>query len=518
MTDKLLICISAPQASVARWHGGKITDCRIFSSDDAGLARFEEFLAGFKNVPAYFLVDAVEEDYRFETLPHTFGSDRTELVNRKLKQHYRNKPYIAAWLQGRDSDKRRDDRYLFSALTNPDLLSGWLQVVAAQELPIAGIYLLPMVSAALPDKLQIKAPNILMVAQHSAGLRLTFLHDRQFRLSRLTRADNTRDGRQESFIAEEISNTRLYLDALRINTLDEQLTILLLDRNNEFAEAAESLTRDNPSLSCTRLGRHELAALLEIPEALLQASPDVISLHLLGLKTPESNLAPASVTVGFRRHQARRLAYAAAAATALGTALWSVINYSLVMDARSEAGDAARQTTLQQTYYQEVTRQFPAAPTSADNLKKAVEVAQKLRQTARTPETMMSIVSMALESSPSIVLREFSWNYGQNTIETEGTPARAAGTAVRSGVAARRQSGLIAGEIRPFRGDYRAAIDTINAFAGRLARNPAVADVQVVKLPLNVNPSLQISGNTLDSREEAGTADFRLLLIMKPNA
>jgi hypothetical protein len=208
--------------------------------------------------------------------------------------------------------------------------------------------------------------------------------------------------------------------------------------------------------------------------------------------------------------------YAAAAGAALGAAFWSIINFSLTMDARTETADAARQTALQQAYYQEVTRQFPAAPTSADNLKKAVEIAQRLRQSARTPDAMMHVVSRALEASPSIVLRELSWNYDQSALETGGGAARGPSTPVRSGAATRRQGGLVAGEIRPFRGDYRAAIETINALAARLARDPQVAEVRVVKLPLNVNPSLQISGNTLDSREEAGTADFRLLLIMKP--
>jgi hypothetical protein len=280
---------------------------------------------------------------------------------------------------------------------------------------------------------------------------------------------------------------------------------------------SSGLTRDNPSLSCTRLGLSELAALLAIPEELLQSSPDVISLHLLGLKTPEGNLAPANVTVGFRRHQVRRMIHITTATTALGAALWSTINFSLVMDARSEAGYAARQTLLQQSYYQEVTRQFPAAPTSADNLKRAVEIAQKLRQSARTPETMMITVSAAMLESPSIALREFNWKYDQNITETGESQAGATEAPARGTTAPRRQSGLIAGEIRPFRGDFRAAINTINAFAARLARDPAVARVQVVKLPLNVNPSLQISGNTLDNREEAGAADFRLLLVMKPN-
>ena len=69
--------------------------------------------------------------------------------------------------------------------------------------------------------------------------------------------------------------------------------------------------------------------------------------------------------------------------------------------------------------------------------------------------------------------------------------------------------------MRTFRGDYRAAIETINAFAKRLAADPAVAEVRVVKLPLNINPALALSGNTLDTRDPSGTADFRLLLVLK---
>ena len=35
-------------------------------------------------LPVFAMVDAVEEDYRFETLPHSFGSERAQMVARKL--------------------------------------------------------------------------------------------------------------------------------------------------------------------------------------------------------------------------------------------------------------------------------------------------------------------------------------------------------------------------------------------------------------------------------------------------
>src|SRR6185295_1126576 len=87
MREKLLVCISALQATAAHWRAGKILSLQQFANNDAGLAAFREFLTPHTNVPVYMTVDAVEEDYRFEMLPHSFGTDRGQMVARKLRQH-----------------------------------------------------------------------------------------------------------------------------------------------------------------------------------------------------------------------------------------------------------------------------------------------------------------------------------------------------------------------------------------------------------------------------------------------
>jgi len=529
MANKLLIAVSAQGATVARWRGKSVVECEVFANDNDGHAAFAQYLAACERMPATMMVDTVEEDYRFETLPHAFGSDRTQMVGRKMRQHYRNTPYMTSWLLGRDTSKRRDDRYLFSALTNPELIDEWLKAVIARGLPVAGIFLLPMVSAALPQKLDIKAGNLLVVGQHSAGLRLTFFRDRQFRLSRLTRSDTSKGSDRARFFGEEISNTRLYLHALRTMTLDEPLTVLLLDRNDDLLEVAAAVARDNPSVDCARLGRHELATRLGLSESLLEVSPYVLYLQLLGFKAPQSNLAPANVTVGYRRFQARRGIYAATAALALGAVAWIGADLFKTWELRGEQELAARQTERLAAQYLQITRQFPAAPASAESLKRTVEIAQKLREDARNPLGMMSIVSRALGSSPTIVIREFIWNYGTGIIDAESGNAKATEVAPAP-IAAfdprlqvkpaleRKQSALVEGEIRPFRGDYRGAIDTINKFADRIRDEPNVAEVRVIKLPLNVNPRLQLSGNTLDNPErQTGSAEFKVLIVLRPN-
>jgi hypothetical protein len=427
---------------------------------------------------------------------------------------------MGAWLQGREAAKRRDDRYLFSALTNPEILGDWLRFIGAQDLPLAAVYLLPMVSVCLLETLQVKAANLLLAAQHSGGLRLTFFRDRQFRLSRLTRGDGAKGVDPVKLFAGEISNTRLYLHALRTATLDEHLTVLLLDRNDELEHVAAAITHENPSLDCVRASRAEIASRLGMEQQLLASTPDALYLQLLGLKPPAGNIAPATATVGYRRYRARRAIYAGCAGLAATAMLWSAVNGWRAYGISSQAADIAQEISRQETQYQQITRAFPPAPTNGENLRRAVELAKAIRENTRDPVPVMTLISQALQNSPEIFLRDFGWRYGTAAIQKGGEIIAAAEPSAKTAAAVsappRVQSAYLSGEIRPFRGDYRAAIASINTLAARLRANPLVADVRTTKMPLNVSPTAVLSGNTLESRGEAATAEFEIVIVLKP--
>ncbi len=517
--NKLLVAVSARQVSAARWQDGRFAACDIFEYSVDGLSAFKDYLAQIRNLPVHMMVDAVEEDYRFELLPHSFGSERTEMVNRKLKQYYRNSPYCSARRQGRDSAKRRDERYLFCALTNPELITAWVQAVIERELPVAGIYLLSTASQGLIEKLQLRQTNLLVASINSSGLRLTFFRDQTLRISRLVSIDSTGAQATKSY-AEEISNTRLYLHALRVMTLDEQLSALIVDSDDSLTELAGAIARDNPSIECRRLGRQEIIARLGISAPALDSSADALYLHLLGLRAPDSNLAPAEVTFGYRMHRARRGIYALAGITALAIAAWCAFTWYQIIDTnvdiKSDIETAAAQAAQLQAQYLETARRFPAPPASAENLQRAVEIAQKIGAFTRSPETMMTIVSQALDHNPAIKLKNFNWKYGRTEIEQQD-PGKSAKTTSDPGPAggARRQSALVEGEVRPFGGDYRAANESITRFAAALSQQPGVAEVRVINAPLNVSPSFTLSGDTKDSNAPPGKAEFKLLLVLK---
>ena len=143
---KLVLCATAKHLLAGVWHRGAFKGSQAFDSDEAGYAAFAEFLKKYPTVPVYLMTDAVEEDYRLESIPHTTGSAKRELIERKLNQFYRNLAYRTAHFIGRDQDKRRDDKYLFAALNNAEFMQGWVNVLQTVEAQLVGIYLLPMIS------------------------------------------------------------------------------------------------------------------------------------------------------------------------------------------------------------------------------------------------------------------------------------------------------------------------------------------------------------------------------------
>ena len=526
MAHKILLCISSAQTVAALWRDGRLQRCEVYAPDEDGLAAFGEFLKSTGRALAYVAADTVEEDYRFETLPHATGSDRASLIERKIRQYYRGTRFVSALPRGRAGDKRRDDKYLFSALTNPALVDPWLAALAAHGNPVAGVYLASMLTAALLPALNIKQPRVLVAAPHRSGLRLTFYRDGEFYSSRLTRVIPQDSGDAARMLATELSHTRMYLSTLNLDSMDEPLSVVFLDRDDTLAPLVEQIAAQaqeqgqGQGLECTCIDRATLIRQLQINPRHLDLALETIYLRWMAEKPPLANLAPAAITAGYRQFQRQAALYAASAVVGAAGVVWTAYNLWHIHDLTQQTEDAARRTAAAQLQYKEITRTFPAAPTTSDNLIKAVDVYRQVVKSVRSPQPFLQIVSRAVEPSPEIFLQEIAWHYGTERPDAAGTTAaaRTVKPAAAPPAEGLRQSGTLSGEIRPFQGDFRAAIASINRVAERLAQDPAVADVKVIKLPLNVNPELALSGNTRDVTDQAGTAEFKITVMLKPNA
>lgn len=514
MARRILVCLSAAGATAARWSG-KLADVARFDADEAGMAAFDAWLAPFSGTPAVVMVDSVDEDYRFENLPHTSGRDRRDLLDRKLKQIYRSTPFTTATVMepaGKDKSKRREDRVLFCALTTAEPIVPWLRALARRGLPLTGVHTVPTVTPSVAALLKLKTPNLLVISKHTAGLRQTFLKNGVFRITRLTPLRATGDRTLERSFADEVGNTRMYLDALSITTADDAVQVAILDQDNSLATLREAIQAGRGNMQCQRFSREDITLRLGVPTAALDASPDALHLRLLGGHVPAENLAAADMVSDYRMYRTRRMLFAASGAAAVLGGLWFGADLYRAGAIDAETGELATQANRYQRMYQDLTREFPAAPASAAVMQKTVDVALRLRREYRSPEPLFMAASEALDAFPGVSLQGIDWRSGKLP---ELQDAFGGANRGNSGGEQVRQLALLSGELSPFDGDYRSAVATIREFAERLRANPAVAEVRVIKYPLDDSSREVLSGSTGSRTEQKASARFEVAVQLR---
>lgn len=129
----------------------------------------------------------------------------------------------------------------------------------------------------------------------------------------------------------------------------------------------------------------------------------------------------------------------------------------------------------------------------------------------------METVSRALAGFPELQLDELRWrasvdpNAGlEEAGSTGGSPPDHV-SPVPGG--AYFEIARIGGKVTAFDGDYRAAFELINRFAGALRRQPRVHAVEVLKLPIDVRSDARIQGDSAEA-EGPGEAKFAVKVVM----
>ena len=147
---KRLFYFTGYRLSVLHWKGRELAGSSSFEPTESGLDSFRNYLRQTENIPGEFLVDVIEEDFRNEEIPHVGSKDRNSVINRLIDRYYRSsQDYCYSEIIGRVKDGRKDDIVLIGAMTNPQLIQPWLSVLDECEVPLSGIWTLPLLSKKL---------------------------------------------------------------------------------------------------------------------------------------------------------------------------------------------------------------------------------------------------------------------------------------------------------------------------------------------------------------------------------
>ncbi|HQS57272.1 MAG: hypothetical protein B7Y56_00105 [Gallionellales bacterium 35-53-114] len=496
MSRKILFFLSSDSFHAHVWKNGALSAPFYFTTTLDGLAKFSDFLKAYPD-PAYLLVDLIEEDFRQETVPHLIGANRHALIQRKFEQYYRSTPFRMASLQQRQSEGRRDDELLFSALTNPARISAWLELLLLHNTPIVGIYSVP--HASIPLIKDVDSDHLLLLSwEKNSGLRQSYFLNKRLRFSRLTSINP--NGTFADAIATESARTHQYLQSLSLTPQGELLNVHIIchasDRAQLDARLPANLHMRYGYLDLQQLGK-SFKSQYVFPDS--DATP--LYLHLLATQPPRASYAASKQTHFYQLWQTRRGLLGLAAATALACLAWGTFSFLEGKAVSGEIDSIKDQASRMMRDTQQITQHFPISTrnaqggtASASDMKTAVTLFRNLQYYSVPPRQILQGLTETLNNFPSIYTDKLAW---QSSAAAGPYP---------------EQIITFNGELADFGNDYRGALNYLERFQLMLTR--AGYSVTPVKLPLDFSTKGSIGADIGESSDKP--SDFSLKITWKP--
>lgn len=469
---RTLLFLSAEAFQAYTWKGNTLERASHFLNDADGREQFYAFLE-HNQQPTYLLVDIIEEDFHQETIPHLFGSSRTALLQRKFEQYYRSTPFHQARFVRRQSDGRRDDEYLLSALTNPQRITPWLDILLARHTPLVGIFSVPNISGALLKGIS-EGHALLLTWEKSAGLRQTYFNNKRLQFSRLIPANQ--NGTFSASVVAETPRTQQYLKSLSLPPQGEELEVFVLCHNNELDELKTALN-DGSDLNYHFVDIEQLAKKRKLSFALHDSDATPLLLHRLVTRTPSTHYAPPKHTHYMLLWNMRRVLNVLAVCIAFLGIVGSTLSFIQGQDFANEEEPIRAQSTRITRQTQEIQQSFSGTTVPAADMKSAVLLARNLTLYSPPVGEVLYELSAVMEAYPRITLNQLAWH--TSAADAGATPYPA-------------QVINFEGTLLDFGNDARQALDYLARFQQELTKHGYIVSTESV--PLDVSSKGSISG------------------------
>ena len=176
--------------------------------------------------------------------------------------------------------------------------------------------------------------------------------------------------------------------------------------------------------------------------------------------------------------------------------------------------------------YEHARAAMPDVPAEPAELKAAVDTARILDETRTTPAPAMVLLGQVLGEYPALRVDELQWRVGGDSDTRPGSAGigrRAGRVAGQPGMGAvavpvvSPEVAVIRGQVFPFDGDFRKALETVEGFVRALLESKGVQDVEVISMPLNVSPTESLKGD-VGARHGADRAVFSVKVELSHGA
>lgn len=421
MPERRTLLLTTQSLSVWQWqHNDPRKECE-FAISEAGQSEFRAWLDEHLDPLFHLLVDLPDEGFHQEVLPHVIGRDRKALLHRKLNQHFFGTPFSLVRSLGREKKGRRDEHFLFAALTRPQALEPWLAAMHDAGVAVAGIHSPALLLPPVLSPAAAAEPRLILITLGSGGLRQSYFEYGQLRFSRLKPL--TTSSIEEAAVNTYGEAIRIYqyLVGQRLLNRGHKVPVLCLANPAHF-DLLRQACADTEEIGFSFGDLLQVARARQLQAPLADSNTDALLIHLLARQRPPVQFGNDEARLNYRRWHWRRIirqstwtALALAGLFAVG-ASFSIWHQN---QRETEAELAAAQT---QQRYANLMQSLPALPISLQQLRQLTEEWQRLQTASPDLAASLQPLSVALQKNPLLELQSLNWRLTANPDDDTSAP------------------------------------------------------------------------------------------------
>jgi len=514
---------SGHRLTVFHWDLKKFHGACSFEPDLEGLNKFKQYLNTSAKLPARLLVDVIEEDFRIEMAPHVYGKDKKAVIDRLLDRYYRPSGlYVYAEVIGRDKTGRRDDKVLIGGITNPRMIDVWKDAIEECQIPLIGIWTLPLISKGLLPLISEKRSAVLLVSQQvNSNLRQTFFRDGKMLSSRqsVINQDEKDISNVGKYAAPEVERTVAFLRNQRLINANEVVHIHILGSEEQIRSLESEFKTD----ALNDINIHKISDVQSRAgiEGLSGKFSDGLITWLCTKQIAlQSHYGEAKEYGQYYYMLASKGLKAASILLALSSLLITESNVSSMIEHERSMELLGEQASEYQQTYKKRFEEYEPVFANARSMNAAVDLADRVAKHSKTsPLDFMIELSGVLSQQGLAVdhIDKIEWKAEQYT-GMDGVPdviKESIDVTIEDPI---RHVGIVHGRIAISDKNYRGSVSQVNRIIAALLQHERVENVEAIEMPVEVrsekvfNDESGLSTKVL-TREEEGK--FALKVTMK---
>lgn len=513
--QKIIYQFTDKTLTVYQWSGGELfTDSVYYLHNPEDLGLFTQNIHNWAGIIGYVLLNLSSEEYHEEQLPHILGKDRKLMLERKLSKLFPDSDYTHYNFLKRQKTGRRDDIFLLSGITDTEVIEPYIDVINSHQIEISGVYSTPLIINNIIKPLK-HEKQVLVIAtgkptDDRLPFRQTFLNGKLIHFNRLTSI--TTSGEPDDLAKKfnrEIERTWQYLNNRREISSTDNLEVILIVPDN--VESALNAQPHDPHCQYRFAKLDQLIKLHQAENKIEHPHFASFTAFLLGKSVHKiPHYKPKKLAFVRIHQQAKR--YLLVASILLAVLTLGITGSNLLKNHHMNKTSIEMNQTLSENSINIGSLQswFKDRKASPEKMETVVTTARNLTKTNPLPQFIFEIIGSSYENYNDLSINLLEWKTVSTTEDYDETSNNEYVNDTNKSTPSNGILITLEGEVINFKGNYRQAIERIQAFSNDLNKLEKVASVNIRKLPLDINPTTNISRSIADQTAPSFAIDVRL--------